>query len=203
MPDTRIPAPGAAVPQGDAARHASTEQRPAAVPRRSAGVQRTAVLRPVPTAAEAAPSEVTIVCPECGTPCAVSLSRRDADDFCPTCDYPMFWARPQERTGGAQDGADDARWRSPGASGALRLATVPCPACQELNLPSAVLCVRCGAEMAPPPPPEPAPLPLPQPVVVVPPPVVREPEPPLRFPWWWYAAMLAVAGIAWYVSTRY
>lgn len=85
---------------------------------------------PAPVVAPA-PAEVTIVCPECGTASAVALARRDADDFCPTCDYPLFWARPQDRTVPPQDGPDDARRRSPGASGALLLATVPCPVCEE------------------------------------------------------------------------
>ncbi len=144
------------------------------------------------------PSSEVIVCPECGTPSPVALSRRDSHDFCPNCDYPLFWARPQDRTDDGQQGVDDARRRSPGASGALLLATVPCPACSELNLPSAVVCIRCGADMVPPPPPAPVPVPMPVPVVVAPPP--REPEPPLRFPWWWYLAMLAIGGVAWWVS---
>lgn len=154
----------------------------------------------VPPAVVAASSEV-IVCPECGTPSPVTLSHRDARDFCPRCDYPLFWARPQDRAGDEQDGADDARWRSPGASGALLLATVPCPACAELNLPSAVTCIRCGADMTPPPPPPPVPVPMPVPVVVAPPP--PPPAPRVRFPWWWYLAMLAVAGAAWWVSRNF
>ncbi|OIQ84949.1 double zinc ribbon [mine drainage metagenome] len=148
-----------------------------------------------------APAEVTIVCPECGAPSTVSLARRDAGDFCPICDYPMFWARPQDRKGAAQDGVDDARWRSPGASGASLIATVPCPACRELNVPSAVVCVRCGADMNPPPPPEPEPVPLPEPAPV--PQEIREPEPAEPFPWWWFATVLALVGVAWYVSIRY
>lgn len=156
---------------------------------------------PAPVAAPA-PAEVTIVCPECGTASPVALARRDADDFCPTCDYPLFWARPQDRTVPPQDGPDDARRRSPGASGALLLATAPCPVCEELNLPSAVVCVRCGADMVPPPPPVPVPLPVPQPVVVVPVVVPRE-QPKVRFPWWWYLAMAAIGGIAWWVSAHY
>ena len=147
------------------------------------------------------PAEVTIVCPECGAPSTVSLARRDAGDFCPICDYPMFWARPQDRKGAAQDGVDDARWRSPGASGASLIATVPCPACRELNVPSAVVCVRCGADMNPPPPPEPEPVPLP--VVAPAPQEIREPEPAEPFPWWWFATVIALVGVAWYVSIRY
>ncbi|MCR6493032.1 hypothetical protein [Cellulomonas sp. P24] len=148
-----------------------------------------------------APAEMTIVCPECGAPSTVALARRDADDFCPICDYPLFWARPQDRKGGGEDGADDARWRSPGASGASLIATVPCPVCRELNVPSAVVCVRCGADMNPPPPPEPEPVPAPEPAPV--PQEIREPDPAEPFPWWWFATVIAMVGVAWYVSIRY
>lgn len=150
----------------------------------------------------AVPVEVTIACPECGTPSAVALSRRDADNFCPTCDYPMFWARPQDRTDGPQGGVDDALRRSPGASGASLLTTVACPACRELNLSTARTCVRCHADMVPPLPPEPVPAPAPEPVVVVQP-VVHVPEPAEPFPWWWLAAMIALAAVAWVLSARF
>ena len=37
---------------------------------------------------------IVIPCPECGTPSPVHTDQRLAEDFCPTCDYPLFWARP-------------------------------------------------------------------------------------------------------------
>ena len=36
---------------------------------------------------------IVIPCPECGTPSPVHTDQRLATDFCPTCDYPLFWAR--------------------------------------------------------------------------------------------------------------
>ncbi|WP_448071453.1 hypothetical protein [Georgenia yuyongxinii] len=140
----------------------------------------------------AASSEATLACPECGTVTTVNLARRSATDFCPSCDYPLFWARPGQPVAVATAG-EDARRRLPGASGSTVLATAPCPSCAELNLPSAALCVRCGSSMAPPLPPVPVPLPMPEPVVEVasPPPL---PE-PVRFPWWWLAAMSTVGAI--------
>lgn len=197
MTDTRIPDPSPA--RRELRTQGALRAQPPGVP------VRTSVLPAVPpaagAAADVAPSEV-IVCPECGTPSPVALSRRDAHDFCPVCDYPLFWARPQDRVGDVQDGVDDARWRSPGTSGALLLATVPCPACAELNLPSARVCVRCGADMTPPPPAVPAPVPMPVPPAPAPPPP-PPPQPRVRFPWWWYLAMLAIAGAAWWVSRHY
>lgn len=141
----------------------------------------------------------TIACPECGTLTTVTLSRRDADDFCPSCDYPMFWARPQQAVVGPGLEGDDARRRSPGASGSVHVATVPCPSCNELNLPGAWICVRCGGSMVVPPPPEPEPVPVPEPVVVPEP--IREPEPAESFPLWWFAAMVCVGALWWTLST--
>ncbi len=80
---------------------------------------------------------------------------------------------------------------------------MPCPACHELNVPAAVVCIRCGADMVPPPPPEPVPVPLPEPVVVVPAPEVREPEPAEPFPWWWLAAVLGIAAVAWLIGSPF
>ena len=165
----------------------------------AAEVTRTSAFPP-PSGAPKASDEVTIACPECRTTSTVDLSRRDASDFCPTCDYPLFWARPQDRTGRAETATDDALRRQPGASGAALLATVPCPHCEELNLPNAQVCVRCGGDMVLPPPPEPVPAPLPVPVVVLPPAPIPEPEPPEPFPWWWFAAMAAVTAVAWLVA---
>lgn len=110
----------------------------------------------------------TITCPECGTVCAApgAPGARLASDFCPTCDYPLFWARPVAPVVDA-DAGDDALRRAPGASGTAAVATVACPACAELNLPSARTCVRCGSSMTPPPPPPAPPLPEPAPVIVV------------------------------------
>lgn len=110
------------------------------------------------------PDLMSVTCPECGATSSVRAGRRMASDFCPACDYPLFWARPQSVSAG-DTMTDDARRRAPGASGSAVTASLHCPRCAELNLPSAVECVRCGAPMNPPPePPEPPP---PPPVVVV------------------------------------
>lgn len=142
---------------------------------------------------------VALACPECGTMATVTLGRRDAQDFCRSCDFPMFWARPERPTGGSDEVGDDARRRLPGASGTTTLATVPCPHCAELNLPGAWLCVRCEGSMVPEPPPPPPPLPMPEPVLVPEP--VPEPEPAEPFPLWWLLGMLAIGAAAWTLST--
>jgi predicted RNA-binding Zn-ribbon protein involved in translation (DUF1610 family) len=110
--------------------------------------------------------DLDVTCPECGTVTRVRADRRLASDFCPTCDYPLFWARPSSSAVPDEEG-DDARWRAPGASGALAASTLACPACSELNVPTAVRCVRCGSSMTPPPPPVEPPPPAPAPLVIV------------------------------------
>lgn len=121
--------------------------------------------------AGSAPNTMLVVCPECGTRAEVSTAARRATDFCPTCDYPLFWARTQGASDEPADRPDGALRRAAGASGAVAVATFACPACGELNLPGVPTCVRCGASMEPPPPPPPPPLPEPEPVVVIAPPV--------------------------------
>jgi len=118
---------------------------------------------------------MVIACPECGTPSPVHTDQRLATDFCPTCDYPLFWARPSVPPAGAAGRAEDALRRSPGASGDAVPATLACPACAELNVLLASHCVRCGADMDPPPPPPPPAPPAPEPVVIVTPPPPPEP----------------------------
>lgn len=140
-----------------------------------------------------------LTCPECGTRTPVTLSRRDAQDFCPSCDYPMFWARPEQVAGAPEPYGDDARRRLPGASGATQLATVPCPSCGELNVPGAWLCIRCDSPMVVAPPPVPEAPPMPEPVVVPEP--VRVPQTTRSFPYWWFAAMIALGALWWGLST--
>lgn len=153
----------------------------------------------VPTDAPA-PATTTLVCPACSTVATVTLSRRDAHDFCPNpkCDYPLFWARREDAVGGPDGDVEGARRRSPGTAGAERLVSVPCPACAELNVPGEAWCLRCGADMTPPPPPLPVPVPLPEPVAEPEP--VREPEPGEPFPVLWLIGMLTIASAAWAVS---
>jgi hypothetical protein len=136
---------------------------------------------------------VMVTCPECGTVCYLRAGSRLASDFCPSCDYPVFWARP---SGAAtvEDRGDDAMRRAPGASGAASVATLACPSCSELNLPAARTCVRCGASMTPPPAPPAPPLPEPAPVVIV----QTAPPVPCGHPPTWLAVLttaVATAGL--------
>ena len=141
---------------------------------------------------------VAINCPECGAAGSVDPTRRDAGDFCAHCDFPLFWAKDRVSIGEPSEAGEDALRRLPGALGRVVIASVPCPHCNELNLPTATYCVRCGLSMqllpAPPPPPAPVVLPAPTP----PPPPRPEPE---RMWIWWVLLItvfvLAAAGLIW------
>lgn len=124
-----------------------------------------------------------VLCPSCGQPGLVDASRRDAEDFCATCDYPLFWV-PSQLVLLAGDGGDGSLRRLPGTVGRAALAAVPCPSCQEPNAPSAVDCIRCGAPLHPvavveAPAPEPEPEPVPEPAVVQ------------KRSWWPWVALIA------------
>jgi hypothetical protein len=138
-------------------------------------------------------------CPGCGTDVVIEPGRRTADLFCPRCDYPLFWVPPPAGyvadTTEEAPGADTVLRRRPGAAGVRLPATMPCPACAELNRVLAEVCIRCGSPMRP----------EPQVEVVVevpPPPPPPEPEPD-EPPWLWIALaalaalILVVALIVW------
>jgi hypothetical protein len=140
-----------------------------------------------PPAVVVADLTVDVVCPGCGTAARVDGVRRESEDFCATCDYPLFWA-VERHAAALNEGSDTGLRRLPGTAGRASLAALRCPSCTEPNAPSAVLCARCGAELRP------------APVVVVAPPPEPEPEivvevvaPPL--PWWlsWWALGGAIA----------
>jgi hypothetical protein len=107
---------------------------------------------------------VDVVCPSCGTPARVDGVRREAADFCATCDYPLFWA-VERHPAALNEGSDTGLRRLPGTAGRASLAALRCPSCTEPNAPAATHCARCGAELRPapvvvelpPPPPEPEP----------------------------------------------
>lgn len=107
--------------------------------------------------------QVTLPCPECGTRVTISSGQRSANDFCPTCDFPMFWARASDAPPSLADDGDSTR-RSPGVYGARQSARIACGACFEPNAPEALVCLRCGASML---------------VSIVPQPIVPEPQPPV------------------------
>src|SRR5207248_2900615 len=144
---------------------------------------------PVDAAAPPPPATDVLSCPECGTTALVTLNRRQAQDFCRHCDYPLFWTPSAVVLGGSGVGEESLR-RLPGTTGRAMTASVACPHCAEPNPVTAAFCVRCGLSMqvrheAPPPPPAP---------VYTPPP----PEPVLpdkRVPWWvWLIIGLLMTG---------
>jgi hypothetical protein len=120
-----------------------------------------------------------ITCPSCGTVSHYEQLRRDAEEFCRICDYPLFWARSTEFGNGlASEGSGETLRRLPGTAGRAVGASIDCPACTEPNPFANSICIRCGAELRPAPP-EPE-------VVLPPPPPPPEPEPepePVRN-WW-------------------
>jgi hypothetical protein len=135
----------------------------------------------------APPQTDQVTCPECGTVALVNLTRREAEDFCRNCDYPLFWT-PSKILLDRAGLSDDSLRRLPGTVGRVTVASFPCPHCAEPNQLTAIDCVRCGRPLRPvhfePPPP--------MPVYVPPPPL--EPEPVKRgVPWWvWFAILLMV-----------
>lgn len=90
-------------------------------------------------------------CPGCG---AAWLGEADAERgakvFCPTCDFPLFWA--VEGATARRRSHEAARRRHPGVDGRASLASMACRHCGEPNLPDPTAdCVRCGEPLTPPP----------------------------------------------------
>jgi len=93
-----------------------------------------------------------IACPSCGTPAKLQQLRPVAEQFCGTCDYPLFWTRstdvlestPEERNG-------DGLRRLPGIAGLQDQASMSCPNkdCNEPNPLAEEFCIRCGAQLFP------------------------------------------------------
>lgn len=135
---------------------------------------------------------VAITCPECSASAMVEFTRRDALDFCQRCDFPLFWARDQVVISDPVDSNDDALRRLPGTLGRVVIASAPCPHCNEPNLPTATLCVRCGLSLqasAPPAPPRPRQASRPEPSME---PLEDEPH-----RWWiWLVVLLTLLLLA-------
>lgn len=130
-----------------------------------------------------------ISCPECGQVTMLVAVQRAAGEFCPHCDYPLFWAPSGVAvTAVGAPASNSTLRRLPGAGGRMRIGTRVCPECGELNPMGGTHCIRCTADLDPKPP-EPPPPPKPIPVAPPPPP----PPPPPR-PWWPWA-LLALAFI--------
>lgn len=134
-----------------------------------------------------------ITCPECGHRSELVSIRRSSEEFCPQCDFPLFWVGSDlpMTTPGAN--SDSTLRRLPGAGGRHRVGSKVCPACGELNPLGETHCLRCREEL------DPKPVAPPPAVVVAPPPLPPpppEPEPePITTPWWWWptAALIASA----------
>jgi uncharacterized paraquat-inducible protein A len=126
----------------------------------------------------------SLTCPGCGSVSDVERFDKVAEEFCPTCDYPLFWAvSPDVMIYANGEQADTTLKRLPGAGGKRALASAACPTCAELNALDAETCQRCGGPMVlaePEPEPEPpAPEPEPEP----------EPEPPKGNDWIWWVLL--------------
>lgn len=132
---------------------------------------------PLPSSARPVSGE-WISCPECGESALVDPAQRRAEDFCTTCDFPLFWARSAVVPLSTDETGASLR-RLPGTVGRAATASVACPHCGEPNSPTAIICIRCSQAMVIP---EPEPEPEPEPVYLPPPP---EPEPEKGFPLWW------------------
>jgi hypothetical protein len=179
-------------------------------PRADAGLTTTTTLPAVTSSGPVAKDQVLpaagqlVTCPECGTAAFVTLTRRDATDFCRNCDYPLFWAPSEVSRGGGLDSGDESLRRLPGTVGQVSVASLVCPVCAEPNAVTASVCIRCGSSLYPVPLPPPPPVPV---AVAPPPPPAPEPEPVRRgIPWWVWViigvvvtALLVVIAI---VSTR-
>lgn len=135
----------------------------------------------------------TLTCPGCGAQVEVEQFSKSSKEFCPTCDYPLFWATPpKELTFADGDNAEPTLRRLPGAGGKLAVATAACPTCFELNPLDAAVCARCGGPMVL--------LPEPEPELELEPEPEPEPEPELieepKYDWRPWALLIVLGVIA-------
>ena len=91
----------------------------------------------------------TLTCPGCGSQVEVEQFAKSSEEFCRTCDYPLFWATPPKEFVFDDDAtnADTTLRRLPGAGGKQAVATAACPTCMELNPLDAEWCLRCSGPM--------------------------------------------------------
>jgi uncharacterized protein (DUF983 family) len=130
---------------------------------------------------------VEITCPGCGTVSHFDQVRRNAQEFCRRCDFPLFWVRSGDAPPDTGSEGDVGLRRLPGAGGRQVVASLGCPRCNEPNLYTATLCIRCGADLRPAPP-----TPPPAPVIVEPPAAPPEPEPEVGPIWPYYVALIGL-----------
>lgn len=90
----------------------------------------------------------TFDCPTCKEPFSMAIPPRyHADEFCPDCDFPMFWApdvekailEPESTTKTGEIGSRPSTTDAP---------TEPCPVCEHGNAAEAVYCNACGTALA-------------------------------------------------------
>ncbi|WP_167736585.1 hypothetical protein [Nocardioides sp. 1609] len=129
----------------------------------------------------------SVTCPECGAVAEITVNRRESHDFCPRCDFPLFWTPAQLVLSDAES-ATQALRRLPGTGGRVTVGSLACPHCAEANPITGSLCLRCGGDLHPVAPP---PAPAPAPVVVAPPPPAAEPERSIPL-WWWVLGTITV-----------
>jgi hypothetical protein len=135
-------------------------------------------------------TSTTVVCPRCERSARMETIRRHADEFCPDCDYPLFWAPTAITLTEGSESSDDTLRRLPGAGGRRTIGTLVCPTCGELNPIDGRFCIRDGSPLRP----------EPEAVVVIaaepdppPPPPPLEPEP--RSWWWLWVVLTAIVGV--------
>jgi len=118
------------------------------------------------------------------------MVRRNADEFCQHCDYPLFWAPSSAPVASPGANSQSTLRRLPGAGGRHRVGTRTCAACGELNPIARTHCIRCDSELDPKPPAPSPPPPAAEPEPLV---EVREPEPiGTRWDFWALGALLVV-----------
>jgi hypothetical protein len=127
-----------------------------------------------------------ITCPSCGTISHFEQLRREAEEFCRICDYPLFWARSTEFGFGNGEGSSgESLRRLPGTAGRAVAAAIACPVCTEPNPIANSICIRCGSELRP--------APVVEPIVVIPPPPPPPPEPEPKKNYW--PILIAIAAL--------
>lgn len=95
-----------------------------------------------------APPGDLVTCPECGEMATVDAARRNSQDFCRKCDFPLFWARSTVILPSGEETGASLR-RLPGTVGRAATAALMCPHCGEPNSPAAQTCVRCLLSLHP------------------------------------------------------
>ena len=171
--------------------HPLVEERGALAPNVSKPLHPTADDDPTIVIAETQGARREVVCPECGTTATITVNRREAEDFCRRCDFPLFWTPAAIVLDTSSGPASDALRRLPGTAGRVTVGKLACPHCQESNPVTNTHCVRCQGDLHPVlPPPPPAPVALPAPVEP------EEPEPEDGLPWWVWAGISLTLALA-------